>query len=812
MADQRWGATPQEWFHFADWLGLRPDLLPVVSNPNAKVSASSKLKALGKTPSKYNGAGEVVGIHKWTEKRATTGEIDLWAREGDYGICVQTRLVRGVDIDCEDLELGDAIGDLIQQSLGVVLPTRTRDKSNRLLLALEIPGDISKRVCKLRGDAGIVEFLATGQQFVACGTHPSGARYRWHSDLPYVIPAVPIEAFDEAWTALTAEFADPEWLLSHGGTEGVQHQLAGGKGGNPLALQGGVDPVVDWLDRQGWVREISRGRVFVWCPWRAEHSGDSGVTESEWLRGGTGGFELGHYKCLHAHCSDRGRDAFLEEVGYAHAIEGHFDVVEDDDPVGANDPIADRDGDLDRYADAYHYANLGLPDDQAQLLAEQALAGKTVNGVSGGVAEWRSSVPGVGLKRDKKGFIATLENVCRALNTDGFWQRLGYDTFNQSVMRSGWGWSGGFEGWTKLGDADYSRARVALEQAGFEPVGRELVRDAVRLVAEGRQFDSAQMWLTGLEGTWTGQMRVERFFVDYMGVADTPFARACGRYFWTALAGRVMDPGCQADMAVLLIGGQGLKKTRGFAAVVPWPDLTVNVDLAHPDEKLAKRVRGRLLAVMSEMRGMRTKELEAIKDWMTLSHDVYRPLWQEFEVHNPRRFVVVGTWNPGARGLFDDETGNRRWLPINIDRMIDDAAIRRDRDLLWAEALEMWRAGGVDWADAARLSATEHEEHRVVDSWEGLLARWLAKARPGDYDLYPSQAWKEGGFRMEDVVSEAFGLDIRQCNNQIEWRVGKILRGAGYLSKPVRLGAAVEKRWLPLVTSVLPQGEGEKTP
>ena len=28
-------------------------------------------------------------------------------------------------------------------------------------------------------EGGLVEFLATGQQFVALGTHPSGVRYEW---------------------------------------------------------------------------------------------------------------------------------------------------------------------------------------------------------------------------------------------------------------------------------------------------------------------------------------------------------------------------------------------------------------------------------------------------------------------------------------------------------------------------------------------------------------------------------------------------------------------------------------------------------
>ena len=89
MTDIRWGATPEEWNHFA-CLGLTADLLPVVSNPHAKVSTKSKMKSLGKTPSRYYGA-LVGGFAEWTQHQTTTQELSAWAKEPDYGICLQTR-------------------------------------------------------------------------------------------------------------------------------------------------------------------------------------------------------------------------------------------------------------------------------------------------------------------------------------------------------------------------------------------------------------------------------------------------------------------------------------------------------------------------------------------------------------------------------------------------------------------------------------------------------------------------------------------------------------------------------------------------
>ena len=79
-----------------------------------------------------------------------------------------------------------------------------------------------------------------------------------------------------------------------------------------------------------------------------------------------------------------------------------------------------------------------------------------------------------------------------------------------------------------------------------------MIRDAVWLVADEHRFDSAVEWIGTLK--WDGVARVESFLRDYMGVTDTPYTRAVSRYMWTALAGRVLSPGCEAPMAPVFIG------------------------------------------------------------------------------------------------------------------------------------------------------------------------------------------------------------------------------------------------------------------
>ena len=184
MTNAVWGATPAEWQRLCG-MGLQADLLPVVSNPSAPISPRSKMKDLGKTPSKYNSQREAVGIPEWTDLKASDKDIARWQRDNDLGICLQTRQVRAIDIDITDAAMVERVRGLVEL-LGGVMPVRARPNSSKCLLAFRLDGVYSKRI--LRTDKGIIEFLANGQQFIAVGTHPSGARYEWEGGLPFEFP------------------------------------------------------------------------------------------------------------------------------------------------------------------------------------------------------------------------------------------------------------------------------------------------------------------------------------------------------------------------------------------------------------------------------------------------------------------------------------------------------------------------------------------------------------------------------------------------------------------------------------------------
>jgi P4 family phage/plasmid primase-like protien len=303
---RNYGATQADWDHFAwIYLDLAEDMLPVVCRPGVTISPRSSIKEPGKVPSIYNGRGELVGIPEWTRHTATTKDLSKWEGNGDYGICVQTRRVRALDVDVTDPELAARIAAFIEARYPR-LPRRQRPNSSKFLLAISVQGDIPKRKVQVGPGGQAIEFLATGQQFVAVGTHPSGARYEWVGGLPEAIPVLTPEQADDLWADLVAKFGTSE--------EHVQDSKPRRRDAD-LELD---DPLGDFIEScpesHGKTRD---GALIITCPFADQHTGgEPGDTSTVYFRAGTKGYERGRFVCLHTNCRHRHQFEFAQAIGY----------------------------------------------------------------------------------------------------------------------------------------------------------------------------------------------------------------------------------------------------------------------------------------------------------------------------------------------------------------------------------------------------------------------------------------------------------------------------------------------------------------
>ena len=312
------GATREDWQHLDEVLGLTEDLLPVVCNTEADISPNSKLTRghVGRVPCLYDRERRIIGMPEWTKHISSSAQIQRWAREPDYGTCIVTRLARGLDLDVTNEALVERIVRRVNDNLGLKLPTRRREGTAKRLLVVKIEGNLGKRRLRVANNE-FIEFLGTGQMFVAAGSRADGSRYYWQDGAPAEIPTITEDEFNRLWAVLERDFGAAPSVISQ----------PPGEGAADLEVD---DPVADYLTEQGLVlSEQARGLV-VQCPWEDEHTGGTtGDGATMWLHAGGKGNEIGHFKCMHAHCAGRARSDYLNAIGYQEDHSADFDVIED---------------------------------------------------------------------------------------------------------------------------------------------------------------------------------------------------------------------------------------------------------------------------------------------------------------------------------------------------------------------------------------------------------------------------------------------------------------------------------------------------
>lgn len=382
-----------------------------------------------------------------------------------------------------------------------------------------------------------------------------------------------------------------------------------------------------------------------------------------------------------------------------------------------------------------------------------------------------SVIPMPDFQRTKDGVIkSSKENLEKAIDRpDVAGMQLRLDNFRDEIMLA----SPGEDDWRAFKDTDYTKLCLQLErkangQHGFADIGKDRIRDVVALIAERHQFDSAQHWLESQ--SWDGVPRIEDTLINYFGTEDTPYHRAVGMYLWTALAGRVMDPGIKADMVPVAVGPQGAMKSSTVAAIAPSHENFLELDLGGRDDDLARLMRGKLVIELGELKGLRAKEMESVKSFITRRHESWVPKYKEMSTVYPRRCVFIGTTNKDE--FLADDTGNRRWLPFNVGICNPDG-MTNDRAQLWAEGLYQYKVKGIQWQVAERLANNEHVDFVVQDAWEDATQQFLRKQKAGSM------------ITAAQVLNEGLFMDVRNIHQGQKDRMAGVLKKLGL--KPLKL-------------------------
>lgn len=384
------------------------------------------------------------------------------------------------------------------------------------------------------------------------------------------------------------------------------------------------------------------------------------------------------------------------------------------------------------------------------------------------------------LVNNKDKFEAILDYVERTLESDGL---LSFDIFRGAVMIQ--------RGIVRvpMTDTDMIQMRLLFErEKNFAPVAKELMRDACQLVAERRTFDSGVEWLDAQ--VWDGVPRVDTFMATHFGAADDEYTRAVGRYMWSGLAGRMYEPGCQLDMVIALQSKQGTKKSTGLKALAPDPEyFTDGLSLHEDDDNFKRLLRGKVIVEIAELAGLSRGDINVVKRAITRTSEKWIEKYQTKETTYLRRCMLFATTNENEF-LPPDETGHRRWLPVEIVEL-NRELITRDRAQLWAEGAAIWREAGIQYADAERLATGRHKKHETSDVWDYRISEWLTATPPAGEPPYLRS------LTLAEVLEGAIRMQPSHMDQKAEKRAGRILRQLGYEPRSVKTASgAVTRRWV----------------
>ena len=370
--------------------------------------------------------------------------------------------------------------------------------------------------------------------------------------------------------------------------------------------------------------------------------------------------------------------------------------------------------------------------------------------------DWRNKL----ITTDKGAPLGILANAITALRHAPEWQGvLAFNEFNiRTEIVAAPPWAGNRWSPRAWGDVDDTRTADWIQHKGIR-VTVDVVSKAVETVAHDRGFHPVKDYLGGL--AWDGKPR--SFASSYLGAEETVFSNAVGSRFLIGAVARIDGPGAKVDHVPILEGPQGtLKSTALRTLAEPWFADEI-AELGSKDASMATA--GVWVIEISELDSMSRAEISKVKAFLSRGVDRFRPPYGRRLIDNPRQCVFAGTTNSDA--YLKDETGGRRFWPIKCGR-IDIDALARDRDQLWAEARELYRAGQPWWLDSPELIAAATEEQGAryqTDPWTEKVIEHL-------------------GARTEtsivELLRDAIGVPHERWSRSDEMRVAAILKRDGW--------------------------------
>ncbi len=336
-----------------------------------------------------------------------------------------------------------------------------------------------------------------------------------------------------------------------------------------------------------------------------------------------------------------------------------------------------------------------------------------------------------------------------------------------------------------LTDADITGLVCLLETRTLRPKFNDAKR-AIQFAASENLTNPVRDRLTSF--VWDRTERLDHWVCDYLGAADTSFARQAGAKWLISAVARILRPGCKVDTMLVLEGPQGARKSSALATLAhALGENTFTDRLSKLDNKdSAIELQGNVIVEIAELDAFRNSAVSLIKAFLSRQVDKLRLPWDATITELARSCVFAGTVNPGGAGWMHDVTGGRRFWPIEVGANgsgIDIDGLREIAPQLWAEALVRFEAGDEWWlTDAAVIAEANRAamERTDEDVWASDIDGYIAGRTQ---------------VRVEDILGQ-LGIEKGKRGMAEQKRVGSHLHRRGWVREKQRVDGSSVRVWV----------------
>ena len=318
-----------------------------------------------------------------------------------------------------------------------------------------------------------------------------------------------------------------------------------------------------------------------------------------------------------------------------------------------------------------------------------------------------------------------------------------------------------------ISDTDLAFLQLHLERH-YGLKAERCLPGALKIAATDNAFHPVRDRLRALR--WDGVPRVRNALHHFLGTEVNDYHERCLRTFMLGAVKRVFQPGCKFELMLVLVGGQGAGKSTFLRTLAMEPDWFSD-DLRNlSDKDVFHRLNGRWIIEMSEMVATaNARSIEEIKAFLSRERDFCRLAYDRFGADHPRQCVFAGTTNR-MDFLPMDRSGNRRFLPVQVDASKADCHILDDPEesrayfeQMWAEIMAQYDSGAyTTYLSKAEEATLLHEQEAFAqeDTLAGRIYHYMDQFQ-GD-KLCTMQIFKEGLDHMFDEPKAYETREIRE--------------------------------------------------